>query len=471
MKALRLIPLFFAAALLGACAAPSVSDLGGGNGNNGGADDPTPIPSPVAIPDNNGEINARLDYFELLPKGETQRQALCARGNNDRLSKWLCGTTPPTIGKLDDVLIGLALKDPANLANMQFAISGHSSSLVMRRTTPLNPRAVILTPAGTTDYTALGFVRGDHLAEVAAFDPIKQDINFFLIRYEKPCDPDCPNSERFSPETESGWQNVTVYGDQDLKNTPLDCLQCHEPGGIGSKRMLRMQERQTPWTHWFRSNRPSVALMNEFQAAHPNEDYAGIPAARIVNSDPAKLEKLVEGAGFSVQPNEFNTALIEQEGRGPTWLALYNNALMGAMISVPFYKIDPADPTKLAAASAGYLAVKNGTATPDTVPDMTALYPDTELGDLGFHAGDALTTGQGVVQHRCGTCHNGTFPGITRNNFVVADFPANLDPNMRLKILQRIRLSDKSRLRMPPAMFSDLTEAEKLMVEHDLGVN
>src|SRR4051812_48763899 len=197
MHSSRVLSLLAAAALLSACGTPSISDLGASNPGPsvGGTDDGASIPGPAAIPDDNGETNARLDYFEMLPKGETQRQDLCARGNNDRLSLWLCGTTPPTITKLDDVLIGLKLKDPANIANMQFAISGHSSSLVMRRTTPLNPRAVILTPAGTTDYTALGFVRGDHLAEVAAFDPVKQDINFFLIRYEKPCDPDCPNSE------------------------------------------------------------------------------------------------------------------------------------------------------------------------------------------------------------------------------------------------------------------------------------
>lgn len=455
-----------AAALVAACS-PSVSDLGGATPPDKTAT--ANNPPPPAIADDTGVTSERLDYFEMLPKGGTQLAALCARGNQDRVSKFLCASPTPSIAKLDDLLTGLKLKDPANLANMQFAITGHSSSLVMRRTTPLNPRAVILTPAGTADYTALGFVRGDHLAEIAAFDPIKQDINFFLVKYEKPCDPDCPNSERYSPETETGWQNVTVYGDQDLKNTPLDCLQCHQPGGISAKRILRMQERVTPWTHWFRNNRPSVALLNEFQAAHPNEDYAGIPANLITNSDPAKLEKLVEGAGFTLQPNEFKTALIEQEGRGPTWLALYANAMAGGAISVPFYMIDPADPAKLAAAATAYKAVIAGTSTPDTMPDMTDLFPDVELGDLGFRAGDGATTGAMVVQHRCGTCHNGTFPGVTRNNFVVADFPNNLPAHMRDKILQRISLSKTSRLRMPPTMFSDLSDTQIELIRADLA--
>src|SRR4029077_20277911 len=119
--------------------------------------------------------------------------------------------------------------------------------------------------------------------------------------YGKSCDPDCPNSELFTAKTESNWQSFTVYGDPDINDTPLDCLQCHQPGGTGTKRILRMQERQSPWTHWFHPQidgggptngapsdavigppgPPTPGLLEEFLAAHPNEDYGGIPAQAI----------------------------------------------------------------------------------------------------------------------------------------------------------------------------------------------
>lgn len=367
------------------------------------------------------------------------------------------------------MLVGLRLKDPAQPGNMLFAISGHSSSLVTRKTTSINPRAVIFTPPNTIDYVALGFVRGDGFAELVAFDPVEQDLNFFLLRIEKACDPECSNAERFGPEAETNWTSVTVYGDQDIKNTVLDCLQCHQPGGLQARRILRMQELEDPWTHWFRANRPSVALLNEFQAAHPNEDYAGIPANLIRNSDPADLEDFVRDGGFALQPNQFITDAIAAEGpRGPTWMALYEKTLIGEMISVPYHQISPYDPQKVTAASESYKAVMSGTAAADTMPDMTDVFLDEALADMGFTAAPGLDAKQ-IVMHRCGTCHDGTFPGISRNNFVASDFPDNLTEAMRQKVLQRITLPHSSRLRMPPVLFSELSADQIALIQQELG--
>ena len=224
---------------------------------------------------------ARLDatpvpaemYLAGMPEQEVQRANLCARGNQDDFSNWYCAKKiAPDIHNLEDLLEGVKLKDPANPFSMQFAMNSHSTSVVGRNTSALNPRVVIFTPAvftnapgespnipggtttsstNTSGFLALGFARGSHLVEIASFDHVRHDINFYLIHYTKSCDPSCPNSELFTAETESHWTSVTVYGDPDIKNTPLDCLQCHEPGGLGTKRILRMQERQFPWTHWF----------------------------------------------------------------------------------------------------------------------------------------------------------------------------------------------------------------------------
>ena len=439
---------------------PQVTDMGDGFGPGSKGKD-GPAPPPVAgISDDWGIEPTRLDYFEPLLRGDAQWQSLCQRGNQDRVSKFFCQTPRSEITSLDQLITGLGLRNAQG--QMLFAISGHSSSLVTTKTSVLNPRAIIFTAPGTPDYVAMGFVRGDGFAELAAFDPLKQDINFFVVKIHKACDPECSNFERFSPEAERNWQGVTVYNDQDLKNTPLDCLQCHQPGGVTARRMLRMQELQDPWTHWFRDNRPSVALLNTFQEYHPGEDYAGIPAARIPDSDPADLEDFVRAAGFDLQPNEFQTDQIATELQQnptavpPTWMAQFQKSLDGNDISTPFYMISPYDEAKVDELGAKYAAIMAGTLAPSEMPDMTEMFRDDAMGYLGFRAADGLDAA-GVIKHRCGTCHNGDFPGISRNNFDVADFPNNLTPEMKAKILQRITLPETSRLRMPPLMFSKLT--------------
>ena len=469
MKRLLAITLLFVAACT-----PSVSDLGGkAGGNNGKNSGQTDPPEVGGFDDDWGLEPKRLDYFEPLQKGEAQWASLCSRGNADRVTNFFCATPRPNITSLEQLLVGLGLKNPAQPNNMGFVLSGHSSSLVTTKTTVINPRALIFTPEGTPDYVVLGFVRGDGFAELAAFDTTNQRINFFLVKINKPCDPDCSNFERFSSAAESGWTSIDVYNDQDIKNTALDCLQCHQPGGINAQRILRMQELQDPWTHFFRDNRPSNVLLAKFQQYHPGETYAGIPANIIANSDPADLEDVVRAAGFDLQPNEFATEQIETELAAnpnaipPTWLEQYNRSIAGTEISTPYFKIDPYDPAKVDAAGLAYREILEGTRPTADMPEMTHMFSDEALEHLGFTAAANLDA-KGIINHRCGTCHNGTFPGISRNNFNVADFPDNLSPEMRDKILLRINMPETSRFRMPPVMFSKLNDQQVGTIENAL---
>jgi hypothetical protein len=376
------------------------------------------------------------------------------------------------ITSLEDLLVGVGLKDPENPQQMRFAISGHSSSLVTRRTTVLNPRAIIFSEE-VDDYVALGFVRGDGLAEIAAFDTVNGRLNFYLVRTHLGCGDDCTNAERYLPSVEAGWQSVDVYFDDDIKNTPLDCLQCHEPGGEGTGRILRMQELQDPWTHFFRDNRGSRVLLEQFQAAHPDEDYAGIPAAIISESQPADLEDFVRAAGFDEQPNEFlgddiNNDDVDVTTPNATWMALYDRAKEGLAISPPFFGISPYDDAKVSAASAAYLAVATGTAGPETMPDMTDLFDQAALPYLGFLPATGADAVQ-IVQHRCGSCHDGRFPGISRDNFKISQFPDQLDDEMKAKVLARIKLPATDRKRMPPLMFSELKPEHVQTIEAALA--
>src|SRR5690606_12480303 len=148
---------------------------------------------------------------------------------------------------------------------------------------------------------------------------------------------------------ERDWKGITIYDDEDLKNTLLDCRHCHQPDGPGTPMMLRMQELEDPWTHWFRSDRPGgLTLMQDFFRAHgTEEDYGGIPAALIPKADGLALEDLVKGQGFEDQPYGLNSRVIEDEveassrqqpeintppGQSRTWEGLYERAMRGEFI-------------------------------------------------------------------------------------------------------------------------------------------
>lgn len=409
-----------------------------------------------------------VDYLEDLPTGETQRQRVCARGHEDRFAKSLCPESgaPPEIRKLAD-LQTLAWISPLD---SPFALTAQSTSSVARSTTVLNPRAIFYPAAGSGDpYTFLGFARGDGFAEVIALDPETNEPNFYFIRYLRACDPDCSLAERFSPESETGWEEVSVYDDIDLHDTALDCLMCHQPDGTGTRRILRMQELSDPWTHWLKRGTASEPLLDTFLGSHPGESYAGIPFDSIDASNPASLEFFMFQSGHSGQPNEYPSATVEAEGRGPAWLALHATAIAGEAISPPYWDVSPFDPVKVADASIRYRDVQSGARPASDMPDLADLFLESAYPDLGFTAANEALTGADVVRHRCGICHNGKFPGIRRNNFDVNDYPAALSSDMRALVLERIRLPASDRHRMPPVLFSDLTETHIGMIEADLA--
>ena len=141
-----------------------------------------------------------------------------------------------------------------------------------------------------------------------------------------------------------------------------------------------------------------------------------------------------------------------------------SDALRGTEISTPFYMISPYDEAKVDEAGLAYQEVLTGTRPQVDMPEMTELFRTEAMPLLGFEAGAGLDA-KGIVDHRCGTCHNGDFPGISRNNFDVADFPDNLSPAMRDKILLRITMPETSRFRMPPMIFSKLTDEQVTAIE------
>ena len=461
------------------------------------------------------------DPLYFLPQGKTQLASLCARKLGDAVSKAFCTpATAPVITSLIDLqkLLGLDFK-AGNIGNgtggnPAFAMTGHSSSLVQKFVSAINPRVIIFTnpssrgrvnnPKPLASFIAMGFVRGEQFVELISNDPANGNkLNFFLFKFEHACDTTptgCTNADLLTPAVESNFTGVySLYHEEDIKNTILDCQQCHQTGGPTGTKILRMQELQNPWGHFFRNNRNNgQVLMADYQAAHgTTETYGGIPGAVIFNPnqtnnngntttgggpDPAALEGLVENQGFQTQPNEYNTGTILKEvqavnpqepasnvpmGKSATWMKLYTSSMMGLSIPPPYHDIKVTDPTKLAAMTTAYKSVIAGTTPLAQMPDIRDVFLDGAAQDMSLRPAPGLTGAQILVQ-QCQQCHNKTLDQTeTREKFRVDDL-ANMDRKEKDLAIHRLTLPDDVFRKMPPPRFRALSPAEIQLVTDEL---
>lgn len=429
------------------------------------------------------------DILSHLATGQTQLDLVCARGDDNAVTRVFCGPNPPSITSLTDLqdALGIGFVNPQGGndqgGNPAFAITGHSTSLVTRSVSAMNPRTIVFTQdrnhRDDGELVILGFTRGDQFAEIIVDPGPNQDLQFYLLKFKQACNDGtngCNWGDLLLPGAETNWTSWTLYQDEDLKNSVLDCRQCHQPDGPGTPKILRMQELRNPWTHWFRDNRDGGrALIADFQGAHgTDEDYGGVPAALISESDPANLEDLVELAGFEDQPNLFITSDIEDEvvdsndaqpdtnmppGQSTTWEALYAEAVAGNMIPVPYHDVKVSDPGKLAAMSAEYIAVKNGTKPASELPDVREVFLDSALPKLSMRPAEGLD-GRGILVHMCGQCHNAKLDQtISRANFNVFALDS-MSREMKEKAVRRLRMDSESRYKMPPTLFREMSDEE-----------
>jgi mono/diheme cytochrome c family protein len=469
-------------------------------GSSSGGDTTTSSPSDESGGSDTGEPDDYpTDPLHDLPTGEDQHDALCSRGHGDPISLAFCATPDqPPIGSLVELqnFVGLDTSDPASTS---FAFSSHSSSLVMRLVSPLNPRAIIFkrplggqprngNPLPNPEVVAMGFTRGEQFVELAAKDPTADDlVRFFLFRFAQGCNDapgGCTNGDRFTPAIESGYTSYTLYEDVDIANTVFDCKQCHQPDGPGTTQILRMQELQFPWHHWlFDEPEGDVFLCADYRAAHVGEDYAGVPAVNFASScrapqgtfaGPPALENFIENNGFLAQPNEFVTDDILAEvvannpaqpgsnvppGQSATWNALYDAYLGGVAIPPPYHDFRVTDAAKLAAMTDAYNAVRGGSMPADQLPDITDVFLDEALPDMTIRPRPGAT-GEEILRQMCIQCHNSRLDQtISRAKFNVEDLAAIPAAEKAVAIERLTSPKDSAKL-MPPARFRELSDDE-----------
>jgi hypothetical protein len=485
--------LLFAFALAGAVAAAACS--GGDEPLSGDRDKdvtrPSDVPSAPAGSNDprDPQVEVLPDALAGLPKGAEQLAKVCARGQQDKVTRALCGGAA-SITSVDDLqrAIGLGFQDRSDNAanglngNPAFALLGHSSSLVAREVSAINPRAFVFTPPPggpqrMPGFVVMGFARGEPFVEIAAEDPNARKLSFYLLKFEPACEAShsCKPGDLLTPAVERNWKSWTLYQDEDLTNTLLDCTHCHQPDGPSSRKILRMQELRDPWTHWFRNDRPGgIALFKDYLRAHGDkEDYFGIPASIMESADGRAMEDFVIGQGYQTQPNFFDSRRIEQEvlqsssaqpdmndprGSSATWQQLYNASASGQFIPVPYHDVKVTDPDKLAFATAAYQNFLGGKMAASELPDIRRVFLDSALEEMSMRP-KANATGKEILVQACAQCHNPRLDQtLSRARFDATKLDT-MSPAAKQAAIARLKLPGSDVKHMPPALFRTLPDA------------
>ncbi|HEY3495936.1 MAG TPA: cytochrome c, partial [Polyangiaceae bacterium] len=409
---------------------------------------------------------------ELLALGvrnETYAR-ICARGRGDSFAKALCSSgARPSLGGMVELLELAGLG-----AERAFALSGNSTSLVAMSVSAINPRILVFPRVGgdllrPEAMTALGFVRGEPFVELVSRDPVSQDLNFYLLAFERACNyaaPGCDLASRLTAELERDWTAYSIYDQDDLQGTSFDCLSCHQPGGHGSKRILRMQELVSPWMHWFpqrfaqRTESDRVLLAHFAEAHRDDGQYGGIPISVIENAldegSAAQLEAFVRAEGFGEQPNPFDARIAAElkQGTSLTWQARFESHLKGEAIAVPYPAIDVTDEAKRSAAVRSYQDVVRGAAPRETLLDLRQVFSPDATEKLSFVPKPAAD-GRAVLLQMCSRCHDGRGdPSLFKNQFNVLRLDAT-PRALKDSAIARITATDETR--MPPWRVGTLT--------------
>ncbi len=466
---------------------------GGGSSSGEAKDNPPGTTDSINNDPTSTVKEAQADLFAGLKTGDEQTNAVCARGERNRVTDGLCGGKIGGIKGINDVLTALKLQfrdrtergGNAINGNPGFALLGHSSSLIARNVSAINPRAFVFTaPPGTptrvNGYTVVGFTRGENFVELASEDPNTKHLTFYLLRFEKDCEGggstekhSCTNGDLFLPDIESNWRNVTLYDDDDLKNTMLDCLHCHQPNKKFEKALL-MRELRDPWTHWFRNDKPGgIELIKDFVTVHEGEDYGGIPAAILQKSDPRALEDLIQGIGEVPSDDKlFSSTTIEREvkssapqqpavnvpaGRSPTWQRLYDLAVAGQELPPPYHDVKVTDPQKLLYVQSQYLKLKRGELERKELPDVRRVFLDEAMPDLSFYP-KKNATGREVLLQACAQCHQPDLDtSLSRARFDMSQLVNGTMPKAMKELAKaRMRLPSSDPLKMPPLLMREI---------------
>lgn len=429
------------------------------------------------IPSSGLKLENALDD---LPKNQKSLDVICAKSGSDKFRRTFCQPNRPQIKSLRDLysILGVSINDT------NFSCTTNSVSLVRNDVSVLNPRCISFTRVQQdAEALAIGYQRGElTLVEIISRDPQSKELAFYLLDYDLPCEKKpggCQSGEYFVESSEAGWVNLSFYEDVSLVNTAFDCTNCHQPGGHGTEKKLRMAEASLPWTHWMSSDTDcGKSLTSDFEAAHGGEGfYAGIPLQRFPRMKAENLEFFVNNNGFKgrTHGNDFyNSFQIESEITenpdvlSPTWFEEYErrNLFLGldsfGGVSMPYSKCKQSDPDRLNSFTKKYRAAVSGQASLASVPFLSKVNKDSEidLRDRGLLAAQHLDDKQ-LLERACLPCHNSKVDSsISRAKFNAELLGSNSLATID-RAIERVRMANDDLEKMPPKLFLNLLDTEK----------
>jgi hypothetical protein len=444
----------------------------------------------TACASNEGRVQDAAQHAsspEDASEAPARRPALCERDDRaDKVRDLFCADVPPEVTGLADLqkLLGAVPGDPARAnagmygQDAYVTLLGHSTALSGQRVSALNPRMIVL-----GDGVITAFQRGVQKVEVIADARNARSFNFYLIEFEQACNREpegCGSGDLYSPRVESEWQSVRIQDDEDLKNTPNDCRQCHQRGR--DTPTLLMRELNNPWTHFFQPLPlpqgqyvgPGVQghdLLQDYLAAKGDEPYGGFMPERLVTLAPFVLE----GKVGREQPVLFDAPRIENERfpydaetgypkeprPSPTWQAGWDAFKRGEQLALPFIEPRVTDPDKLIARSEAYARYRAGELTEDELPDLGDVFPDDPKlrAYIGLQSEPDVSPEETLIQ-ACGSCHNDVLDQeISRARFNVDLW--KLDAAQIGMAIARIELAPEQPGVMPPPEARQLDPAAR----------
>jgi hypothetical protein len=437
--------------------------------------DSGPPPADVPAPRARG-----LEPLPDLPRGAAQRTRFCNGDADDLVVDAFCAQEePPSVGSLGE-LLELLNVDPARIdSNAGYALTANSTALSMRSVSAINPRILFVRlEASEQELLVVGYARGDTFVEATTRDRLTGELRFYLLLFSLPCEfeSECTPGDLLTPAVEQNWLSLDPYSEEDLANTVLDCRHCHQPDGPGTEKILRMQELEGPWTHWFSDTTiGGQALLDDYAAAKGDEDFAGLNLEQIRLSEPELLALVVRRTSGQSQPNSFASGRIEAEvrdsaaakggdqptdnsvpGQSETWQVIYESARRGEAIPVPYHDVKVTDPVKLAKMTEAYRAYTDGTLSVDALPDIRDVYPDDpeRLAELGFATQPGTSAPEALFQ-ACSQCHNDRLDqSISRADFNPA--LALTSTKAESEAIKRLQLPGDDIRAMPPRRLRSL---------------
>jgi hypothetical protein len=387
------------------------------------------------------------------PEGHLALQpALCSRVGSDSVRDLFCVDTPPVFRSLSELETALQMNfDELDLiegsnpvgynrtGDPRVVVLGHSTALSGALVSQLNPRVIVASPESRV---FLAFNRGTQQVELAAFDRHLERRNFYLLDFEQACNaaaPGCMPGDLFTPSIESDWVKVVIRDDEDLKNTPSDCRQCHQRGERNP--VLLMREFDGPWTNYFgpagyettEVPEPSGSdLVQDYIAAKGDEPYAGLPTGVLRATIGFTLQNMVdrpqplifEGSTIMNErwPWTETAGYVTQPVRSATWDAAYEAFKRGEQLALPYYAPRATDPDKLSKLSDAYRQYRAGSLAAADLPDFADMFPDDPQtrAEIGLQTEPGATPAEALVQ-ACGTCHSDVLDQtISRARFSIA---------------------------------------------------